>query len=1202
MVKIAKGTMSKDVDVVTIFDGGQADSMKNESDEKFTVTISNADYATIDGNGTAIGTILSNDTPVFEIEDVRQDEGSTDTNNFMEFMVTLSSGATEEESVHYKIFDGTAMHGTHFNLTTPTGGTRLAFPTGTPSQPIRVPIIGNRDYDEMDRSFTITLLNNSTGTEILSGGGSATGTILNDDSLPPVLSIAATNAEVDEVENAKASFTITAENPVPSGFKFRYSVTQKGDFLVTTPAVPAVPQLSGTLTFNDGATANTFTALFEDFRIEDDDDPESSGSVTVTLLEKDGSSGDYTLSTDKSATVKVFDDDIPELSIAGVGGPVVEGSGNKATFTITSHFNAGMISVRYRPVKNGSNFLVGGTEGTDQEKVLDFNNTRTATLELEIHDDEVVEEDGSVIVQLLDDVFVPGVPAIPAVSGRPEVPAIPEQPIQYSAIDDETSFAAVAVQDNDMLVSNPTVSLGLEYYQTGANPTTYYVVADTAPAKDLGVIVEYNYAYVDNTDPVNPVTYYRSPQWSKTVVEIANGETFKAFTEITGSIIPNTPFPFPPTGTLTVRLVDGDNYDLGTVKSTADLLADTDPQTNPIISISPTNPLMSISVVEDDRVVESSVLRFEVTAFPAPAAPAPSAPVSIPVIVYVTQTGDFISETLSSGRLERTVLIPKSGLNKGRASFTVGLDDDTDPESANGVITATLQTGTGYVIGDYSKAAKATVFDNDSLPVISIANSDPVSEGAGMVSFTLTAGGISNDIDLAVDYAVRNEVGDFIATQTPVFDPLQFREVGGAYTATVNVMLDDDELDEAHGSVSVILEEDSTYPFSYAVDTSALKGIATVMDDDDMPELTMAVTPGLEGDVGANGSVRFLPTLSTESGRNVVVTYSTTPSGDFPVDDSDYNPESDERIVIPAGQLTPIDGDKNTRPIIIRTTGDDVPEPDETFTLTFRANFAGTAGGTKTIGTIQNDDGRALAVSSTSVDENVESRKVTLKISLSPAPGTGETITVSYRTQDGTATGSSDGTNADYTSKASTDLDFLAGQSSKDIEIYITNDMMDEADEEMFTVVASTTYSGVTAYAGGVGTVTIEDDDLPTLPTLTIEDVTTPVAENAGVVNFEVRAEAAYHLTGVRYQASEVSGGNFLDAATGQEGIKEVDLTIDQEGGTGPFFDTFEVAIHDDEVGEATGQIMVTLLAQESSPTYQLNSDGSEKCIGKDLG
>ena len=48
-------------------------------------------------------------------------------------------------------------------------------------------------------------------------------------------------------------------------------------------------------------------------------------------------------------------------------------------------------------------FLAGGIAGKPQAMGLNFNNTKTATLELDIVDDNVVEEDGTIRVALLAD-------------------------------------------------------------------------------------------------------------------------------------------------------------------------------------------------------------------------------------------------------------------------------------------------------------------------------------------------------------------------------------------------------------------------------------------------------------------------------------------------------------------------------------------------------------------------------------------------------------------------------------------------------------------------------------------------------------------------------------------------------------------------------------------------------------------------------
>ena len=72
--------------------------------------------------------------------------------------------------------------------------------------------------------------------------------------------------------------------------------------------------------------------------------------------------------------------------------------------------------------------------------------------------------------------------------------------------------------------------------------------------------------------------------------------------------------------------------------------------------------------------------------------------------------------------------------------------------------------------------------------------------------------------------------------------------------------------------------------------------------------------------------------------------------------------------------------------------------------------------------------------------------------------------------------------------------------------------------------------------------------------------------------------------------------GDFLTAS--QAETKTTSLTFAQVGGIGSFVDTLNVPIHDDEVGENTGQIEVTLLAEtELVRTYRINSDGTEDAL-----
>ena len=107
-----------------------------------------------------------------------------------------------------------------------------------------------------------------------------------------------------------------------------------------------------------------------------------------------------------------------------------------------------MLRVRYLPTQGASNFLVGDIAGNNQEAMLNFNNGKTATLELEIYDDDVAEENGFVQVLLLDDDASPVNYTVSAatVSGKPD------------------DLGSVAVSDNDTLITKPTISLSYRIF------------------------------------------------------------------------------------------------------------------------------------------------------------------------------------------------------------------------------------------------------------------------------------------------------------------------------------------------------------------------------------------------------------------------------------------------------------------------------------------------------------------------------------------------------------------------------------------------------------------------------------------------------------------------------------------------------------------------------------------------------------------
>ncbi len=140
------------------------DDNENESDETFTVTLSNASGATL-GTANATGTIRNRYvTPAVSISDAGGTEGDGD----IAFTVTLDRAATATVTVDYATANGTADGDDY----TATNGT-LTFAAGTTSGTITVPIADD-DVNESDETFTVTL-SNASGADL--GDAEATGTI-----------------------------------------------------------------------------------------------------------------------------------------------------------------------------------------------------------------------------------------------------------------------------------------------------------------------------------------------------------------------------------------------------------------------------------------------------------------------------------------------------------------------------------------------------------------------------------------------------------------------------------------------------------------------------------------------------------------------------------------------------------------------------------------------------------------------------------------------------------------------------------------------------------------------------------------------------------------------------------------------------------------------------------------------------------------
>ena len=330
----------------------------------------------------------------------------------------------------------------------------------------------------------------------------------------------------------------------------------------------------------------------------------------------------------------------------------------------------------------------------------------------------------------------------------------------------------------------------------------------------------------------------------------------------------------------------------------------------------------TVSIAGGSAVTEGGDVTFTLTADPAPAA-------NLAVTVSVSESGNVAS---SGATGTRTVTIGTGGT----VDFTVATEDDATDE-ADGSIAATVTAGTGYTVGSVATASVA-VADND-VPTISIAGGSAVTEG-GDVTFTLTADPVPA-ANLAVTVSV-SENGNFAASgQTGA----RTVTIGTGGTVTFTVATEDDDVDEADGSIAATV----TAGTGYTVGSTATASVAVA--DNDVPPPEVNITSAAGGSEGAD--VTFVITATPAPTAALPVSVTITAVGEYGIS------AGARTVSIPTG------GSFTLR---LSTTDDTVDEDDGSVTLTLGTGAGYTVGSLSSqTASITDDD---VATQQQQVDED----------------------------------------------------------------------------------------------------------------------------------------------------------------------------------------------------------------------------------------
>ncbi len=350
-------------------------------------------------------------------------------------------------------------------------------------------------------------------------------------------------------------------------------------------------------------------------------------------------------------------------------------------------------------------------------------------------------------------------------------------------------------------------------------------------------------------------------------------------------------------------------------------------------------------------------------------------------------------------------------------------------------------------------------------------------EGDGTIDFTIE---LSQTPDRTVSVSYETSGG----TATEGVDYTRARGTlripANTRTGTISVTLREDDLDEDDETFTLTLTGATNASLSSTPSRNAATG--TIRDNDGLPELSIqSDATGVEG----RDPIQFRVTLSPASGREVTVTYAI--AGVTATQGTDYTTPS------PCCRLTFAPGD--TKEVISIALPDDMQQEDaETFTVTLSSPSNATLSTSTSTGTIVDDDGPpSLSFKESHV--KVSERAGRIRFTVTLVPSSGQEVTVSYATSDGTATSGDD-----FVAITDGTLTFSPGTEERSFDVTVRNDSLDEEDEETFTVELSDATNG--DIVGSTATGTIEDDD--PLPEVSIRGGDVEESDSGAEITFTV--------------------------------------------------------------------------------------------------
>ena len=520
-------------------------------------------------------------------------------------------------------------------------------------------------------------------------------------------------------------------------------------------------------------------------------------------------------------------------------------------------------------------------------------------------------------------------------------------------------------------------------------------------------------------------------------------------------------------------------------------------------------------------------------------------------------------------------------------TFTVTIIGDNTPEPDESFTVTLSNPSTGAQIGNGT--AKGTITNDDGIGLsISTArlNEGTTGETPNM-TFTVDVVPPSST-EITYDWTTSDDAGTNAATAGTDYSAGSGNDISipaNSPTSTFTVALIGDDAPESDETFTVTLSD--VKGTGARLITASAQGIIT---NDDGSGLSIAAANLIEGAYGVRSQMAFI--ISIDPPVNAPITFDWRTSDDAGTNaataGTDYSTTTQTGERIPAGA--------SSHPIRVPIIGDNIPEHDETFTVTL-SNVSGAALITASApGTITNDDGSLLSIESESINEGVDGATTTMTFTVTADPPATSSFSVSWATS--IVDGVDDAIIGTDFNSASGRLDFVDTDPMKTFTITIRGDNTPEPDET-FTVTLSNATTGAQIDGNGTAKGTITNDDGSGL---SIADMSL-VEGNGGTTQMMFRVSvippSSSPIT-YSWATSNNAGGNAATAGTDYTATTRSNISI----AANTPFDTISVPIRGDNTPEPDETYTVTLsnvsggsLIKATAQGTITNDDGSTLSI-----